>query len=230
MGRRLLVVCAAAALIAPSGCSKDRTVAGRTSSVGRAIAGDALAPSLVLARTTDAPSGAIATELRARVAANAFAVGLLAPDGRELALETDAAGFVLRRVDPESEYPLGVYVFEAHAADGARKSASVHLDGPWPATPTLDAPLPGATVSRTAFEVRFAAVEAPAFDLLVTDALDGHLLHEAAMAVGTTSHQVPAESLRAGHDVQIRLRAATAPATSPSRLETSLVAVVSVGE
>ncbi len=221
-----------------SGSSGDgRTVAGRTRSLSRASdleAAPGTSGRLRLRRTSEQATGMTAAALEADLEGlDLVAAVLRLPTGEEVAMTAGQDAYVAAlEGTPEAldaRCPPGGYTFSARATDGSTLSLTLEVVGAAPATPVIVAPTDMAVVPAGALAVAWTwEGTAALFDVDVIDAANGERAYHAGDVAGL-EHLVPAGALEAGRRYRLEVTSASAPSTSPVRLEATAAIVVDAG-
>lgn len=220
------------------GGGEGRTVAGRTRSLSRASdpadGATNFAGRLRLRSTTEqATADAVARLDAALEGPDLTAAVLRLPTGEEVAMVASQSAFVAALEGApaalEARCPAGGYTFSARATDGSIRSLTLDVVGAAPATPTIAAPSDMAVVPAGALGVAWTwEGTAALFDVDVIDATTGERAYHAGDVAGL-EHLVPAGALEAGRRYRLEVTSASAPSTSPVRLEATAAIVVDAG-
>lgn len=242
-GRAALVVLAVtgpgATLWGCGSSDDDKTVAGRTRSVAEVGTATVLRGSLGLVRVTEQAGGssetALAVELLAPAEARSASLRTPLEGAAELALEARGAGrFVLAErgesTSLEARFPPGAYTLLAVLPDGSLPTLSLDARGGFPAAPVIDAPLDMALGVPRATTIRWTAAPGTTrFDVVLSDASSGAVVHEARDLQEVESYQVPAGVLSATTRYRLDVLAASAPAPAAVRLSAGARVVFDTG-
>lgn len=222
------------------GSSDDgKTVAGRTRSVAEVGSPTLLRGSLSLARLTEQVGGlsetALEVELLAPPEARSASLRTPVEGAAELALEARGGGrFVLAERGEstilETRFPPGAYTLLAVLPDGSLPTLSLDARGGFPGAPVIDAPLDMALGVPRATTIRWTAAPGTTrFDVVLSDAASGEVVHEARDLQEVESYQVPAGVLSATTRYRLDVLAASAPALAAVRISAGARVVFDTG-